>query len=514
MSGSTTRIRHAVTPMLVALSFARPAHAGEIQTSVDTMPDTWVATDALGRTLPGFEECGPPRRDRTVGIFYFLWLGAHVNGGPHDISTILAKDPTAIANKNSPLWGPMHAMHHWGESVFGYYNTDDPYVLRKHAQMLSDAGVDVVIFDVTNQATYRKNYMALLSAFAEVRANGCRTPQVAFLCPFWTPAKVVEKLYRHLYAPGRFPELWFRWDGKPLILADPDRIRAGETHNKHDAPAELFPGHTLGQTFTVTRKLEAVEASVPTWHTKNSSLTLTLFRTGPDGERLASRRFAGVTDNAWLAVRPSSPLPSGTYYLEASQPQGIIGWWSHSKDVFPRGQAFADGKPVSGDRNLRLRCHNDHADQARRFFTFRRPQPDYFKGPIAPDMWSWLEVYPQHVFRNSEGQKEQMSVGVAQNAVGDRLGAMSEPGARGRSYHNGATDPRLNSVNFGLNFAEQFEQALKQDPRFIFVTGWNEWIAMGFDFKWVDNTRPGDIMSFTTDGDTAPNGRFNYRFEE
>ena len=33
--------------------------------------------------------------------------------------------------------------------------------------------------------------------------------------------------------------------------------------------------------------------------------------------------------------------------------------------------------------------------------TFRAPQPDYFRGPTQPDMWSWLEVSPQHVFRNS-----------------------------------------------------------------------------------------------------------------
>ena len=117
----------------------------------DTASDTWVATDALGRVVPGFQECGPRRPDRFIGVFYFLWLGPHVNGGPHDITKILARDPDAMQKPNSPLWGPLHAPHHWGESIFGYYNTDDPYVLRKHAQMLADADVDVIIFDVTNQ---------------------------------------------------------------------------------------------------------------------------------------------------------------------------------------------------------------------------------------------------------------------------------------------------------------------------------------------------------------------------
>jgi hypothetical protein len=32
-------------------------------------------------------------------------------------------------------------------------------------------------------------------------------------------------------------------------------------------------------------------------------------------------------------------------------------------------------------------------------------------------------------------------------------------------------------VNWGFNFAEQFERALREDPRFLFITGWNEWIA-------------------------------------
>jgi hypothetical protein len=36
-----------------------------------------------------------------------------------------------------------------------------------------------------------------------------------------------------------------------------------------------------------------------------------------------------------------------------------------------------------------------------------------------------------------------------------------------------------------------------------------------FDFKWADDTAiSGDIMEFYTNGDTAPNGRFAYRFME
>ncbi len=162
--------------------------------------------------------------------------------------------------------------------------------------------------------------------------------------PFGDPRSTVHELYEQLYSKGEFKELWFEWEGKPLILADPLKVDVAEGN----------------------------------------------------------------------------------------------------------------------------------------FFTFRRPQPDYFKGPTAAGMWSWLEVYPQHMFKNVRGENEQMSVGVAQNAVGNRLGSMSEAGSRGRSFHDGHAATRPGDVGSGYNFTEQFERAIKEDPKLVFVTGWNEWVAGRF----------------------------------
>ncbi len=53
----------------------------------------------------------------------------------------------------------------------------------------------------------------------------------------------------------------------------------------------------------------------------------------------------------------------------------------------------------------------------------------------------------------------------------------------GRSWHDGAKDGRPGAVNLGLNFDEQWRRAMEVDPKFIFVTGWNEWIAGRFE-KW------------------------------
>ncbi len=45
---------------------------------------------------------------------------------------------------------------------------------------------------------------------------------------------------------------------------------------------------------------------------------------------------------------------------------------------------------------------------------------------------------------------------------------------RGKTYIRSSktTDKRV---------AEQMERALREDPRFIFVTGWNEWTASRFE---------------------------------
>ncbi len=68
-----------------------------------------------------------------------------------------------------------------------------------------------------------------------------------------------------------------------------------------------------------------------------------------------------------------------------------------------------------------------------------------------------------------------MSVGVAQNAVEGKLGVLSNPRANGRSYHAGRQPQKTDFT--GRNFAEQWNRVFEVDPQFVFVTGWNEWVA-------------------------------------
>ena len=318
--------------------------AGAVEGPRDLFSDTWVCTDGAGRVLPGLAECGQVKTNRTVGIFYWTWHTQR--GGPYDNTKLLAEAKNGKVDWTS---GP-GAAHHWGEPELGYYLETDTYVHMRHAVLLAAAGVDAILFDTTNPPfTWRPEYEALCKCFTELRAQGTRTPSIAFICPFGDPMPVLDQLWKDLYAPGLWKDLWMVWDGKPLIMAD---------------------------------------------------------------------------------------------------------------------VAFAKDPAM------------------REFFTWRKPMPDYRQGPTGPDQWSWLEIAPQHVFKNSRGETEQMSVGVSVNAWPGRPGPapMSlAAGAMGRSWHAGAKDPAPDAVKRGLFFQEQWERALQVAPRCVFVTGWNEWIAGKMD---------------------------------
>ena len=120
----------------------------------DLFQDTWVATDALGRNMPEFTAVGPVKQDqrRVVGIFYITWhrdeLAKLKKPYKADVSRILAGDPKARLDAKHPLW--TEGSYHWGEPEMGYFLSKDEYVIRKDMSMLADAGVDVLLFDVTN----------------------------------------------------------------------------------------------------------------------------------------------------------------------------------------------------------------------------------------------------------------------------------------------------------------------------------------------------------------------------
>ena len=210
-----------LSAILILLSLSAPGlRAQELHRYTASLP----ATDALGRRLPTQREVGEPRKDRFVGLFYWTWHTNFAKLMPaFDVTKFLAEHPDAIHDFHDPAWGGVKATHFWGEPLFGYYRDTDEWVLRKHAEMLGEAGVDVLIFDCTNgDFLWTESYMKLCEVFEKARRDGVRTPQIAFILAFWTnPAqqRALKNLYNELYKPGKYRDLWFYWKGKPLIMS-------------------------------------------------------------------------------------------------------------------------------------------------------------------------------------------------------------------------------------------------------------------------------------------------------
>ena len=356
----------------------------------DLFADTWDAIDGLGRILATSETYGPPR-DRQVGIFYWTWhVPGHgattTNDAPYDNEKILLKHPTLNDHPTSPLWGPNNRAHYWGEPLFGYYLMTDAWVSRRHAQLLAAAGIDAVVFDATNgHLTWMPAAWTLMHTWSAMRRDGFKTPKFAYMLPFGGQSvQLVSllQLYRDIYKPGKFRDLWYYWDGHPLIHASPEVIEG------------------------------AIEDTT---------------RSAADRKDLAE-----ILD----------------------------------------------------------------------FFTFRPLQAAYAKGPTQPDQWCWLEAYPQHGYgRRADGTYEMCAAGVAQNHSWKArdghqgLAAMNDINIFGRAYQGPSEkelrpgerlrfapdrNPRRHEPNRFVwcdNFAQQLDHAIKIDPSYLFITGWNEWIA-------------------------------------
>jgi len=219
----------------------------------DIYSDTWVGTDALGRTMPLYEAVGPVKKDqrRVVGIFYITWhsdsAGKLRSPYTADVSKILAKDPSARLDAKHPLW--TEGGYHWAEPEAGYFLSKDEYVIRKDMSMLADAGVDVLVMDVTNAVRYWDEWSVVFPVMQKMKAEGNKVPQFCFWAFNGPVITVVQDLYDRVYKLNQYKDLWFTWDGKPLLLynGDPSFDANGkgpQNPNPHyDAKAKTDPSN-------------------------------------------------------------------------------------------------------------------------------------------------------------------------------------------------------------------------------------------------------------------------------
>ena len=193
--------------------------------------DSWAATDALGRKVREYKDAGDKKKDKFIAMFYWTWHQGNddTTYQVKNISEIVRKYPEAMKDYNHPAWGDKRpGFFFWEQPLLGYYKTTDPWVLRKHAEMLADAGVDAVFFDCTNGSlTWEDSYEALMKTWDQAQKDGVNVPKIAFMLPFGpAPHSLVSlrQLYKDVYKPGRYENLWFVWKGKPCIMAYPDNL--------------------------------------------------------------------------------------------------------------------------------------------------------------------------------------------------------------------------------------------------------------------------------------------------
>lgn len=372
--------------IVLLCSLAAPVFASAV------LPSTWAATDGLGRTLSTHEQVGSKKQDKFVGMFYWTWHYPWVDyHAPLTTGSVLDIYPEAVNDYSHFAWE--HSFdgrpYFWGEPLFGFYTNTDEYILRKHAELLADADIDAVFFDTTNGTdVFPAGYEALLRVWSELKNDGVDVPQISFILNFAgaqeTRTQLID-LYTNLYTTGQYDDMFFLWDGKPLIMAD-------------------------------IRSLDLKEE----------------------------------TDRA----------------------------------IFD-------------------------------YFTFRDNEPTYFceDTRAVNDIWGWCSDYPQTLFgKDLYGNVEQICVSVAQNANENGLIAMNSPvgTVQGRAFTDGdfsysyvyggetiTVDGNTEDAYlYGLNFQQQWDYAIAQDPEFIFVTGFNEWIAgrwenwMGTDNAFPDQFSP------------------------
>lgn len=203
----------------------------------EVMPDTWVFTDGLGRESLTYEDVGGPREDKTVGMFYWTWHVDLSMNQPLNVNDFILRYPEAIRDYDHEAWPTGGTAYFWNQPLFGYYRTDDPWVLRRHAELLANAGVDTIFTDNTNGAfTWRSSYIPLLETWSKAQEEGAvKVPKVSFLLPFGPndgSREQIESLYMDVFRTGKYQKLWFYWDGQPMLMGYNHNINNGSNLHK------------------------------------------------------------------------------------------------------------------------------------------------------------------------------------------------------------------------------------------------------------------------------------------
>lgn len=580
--------------------------------STATKSDSWELTDALGRKARSYEDAGDRDSTRFVGMFYWTWHQDHnPKAQVRNITEVLRQYPEAINDRHHPAWGEGKSRpseFYWDEPLFGYYRTTDPWVLRKHAEMLADAGVDAVFFDCTNGSiVWEESYRALLQTWEQARKDGVNVPKVVFMLPFAATAdskKSLINLYTNLYSKGEYQDLWFYWKGKPLIMAYPDNLsnkgvekeikkfftfRPGQPDyvfgpapdSKQWGWLEVYPTHGYAidkktgkpEQCTVGIAQNAGDGShghccaftLPETYGRSYS-RLHGFDRRPDAY-LYGANFQEQWDRAIDTIQPEMVFVTGWNEWTSGMWTKADGWsdplsfvdqynWDHSRDIEPT-LAWGDKGDV---------YYQQLVDNVRRFKGMAKPADASAAKTIKLGKpGEWDDVQPRYtayrgntMHRDHRGRYDKYYTDAS--GRNDIVGAQVAHDAKNIYFRvesaealTPATDPNWmmlfididrdkstgwNGYDFVINRKSPangkatiekcngdgwYWQTVAEVPCHIGATSFEVAVpkiavgqsgAVDFEFKWSDNMQqPGNVLDFYISGDSAPGGRFNYRYK-
>ena len=175
-----------------------------------------ILVDSDSKAVGVFGENGR----RYTGIFYFIWLGTQSDTAraPRNISELLEQYGEDAKKEDKNIWGEVYSTFFFAEPLYGYYRSDDEWVIRKHMELLTNAGIDFLYFDVTNNYLYESNVIRILKILHELNEQDFPAPKIVFYTNT-NAAERVRQAYLNIYEPGLYPDTWFMLDGKPLIIA-------------------------------------------------------------------------------------------------------------------------------------------------------------------------------------------------------------------------------------------------------------------------------------------------------
>jgi hypothetical protein len=187
-----------------------------------TVAATLVSPHAISRSIAQAARAQPSTQ---FGILYSLWhclALSRTQGKPYNIDQALTGERP---------WGPVPEFHFWAEPQVGYYCLSDrPDILRDHAIMLRDAGIDFVVIDTTNNefADNRSHsspegivapFKLLLDEWSKIDG----APKVVPFAPLTKFGDMFSSMMQLIDVDH--PKLRFVYDGKPLGLVANDTAR-------------------------------------------------------------------------------------------------------------------------------------------------------------------------------------------------------------------------------------------------------------------------------------------------